>query len=850
MITNKPIQRPQTLSGAGLESWLTSPQTGRALLFVFLLVLPVLFSTNALENFEYPKALWLRACALLFLIPALILAAAHFPVGWRQAPRRLLAFLREDWLTAGVLLVLVSALLSTLTSHTPRICWWGEHPSYGGLTTIAGHAVVYFAAWFLARNILVMERLLWATLTAALLATVYAGLQFAQIDSIGWRFSSDAGQYLRPFGTLGHPNHLGTFLAMVFPVALFFLWHYRESGRWANNLALAALVLAPLAGMILSLSRAAWLGWLFAMALGLYVCARRQWEKISRRALVTWLVGGALLLLLVVWWNPRGLVSGFQDRLNNLTSGWARLHIWKASVAIFQENPVLGSGPDTFHWAFIPHRTPAFWEFEWNSAPTRAHNEVLHVLATQGLVGGAAVVIMLIGLVRAACTSLRAAHGRARDLALALVCGTIVFLIASLFTFTANGYGPVFLVFAAFLNRLASTSASEEPEGTAWFGPAFLIGAVVVFAQFAWNFSLGLTSFSSAFCLSFAAMGVGLAGMVALGLSLMKRQTPAADAASTKVSSHHPAPRWVGWGASGVVVASLLFLVVLPWVANVACAKGDALMADDPIQAKEHIELALSLDPAWDLYWIKLAHVTQQAGARATHKHERTEHYQQALKIWEHLAKRNPRTGLFHNHRGVCLAHLHREGLASATEVMAPFEMALQCDPSNPIFCADAADAAIRTGRTDVAWEYANRGLACSFRYAPLFGQVGYLCLLANNPGHAAHSLDQAAASNWDGHKDWEGAARANQIVAHSLLGNHAKVESLSSALLKDHPRLLDIRAFLAEAQEKQGKLRDAFDNYCRILAITPSHRRALEGRDRLGAAEHIRPVSWKKDTD
>jgi hypothetical protein len=38
----------------------------------------------------------------------------------------------------------------------------------------------------------------------------------------------------------------------------------------------------------------------------------------------------------------------------------------------------------------------------------------------------------------------------------------------------------------------------------------------------------------------------------------------------------------------------------------------------------------------------------------------------------------------------------------------------------------------------------------------------------------------------------------------------------------------------LADAQEKQGNCRDAFDNYLQVLKQAPEHRPAREGLERL----------------
>src|SRR5439155_337436 len=69
-----------------------------------------------------------------------------------------------------------------------------------------------------------------------------------------------------------------------------------------------------------------------------------------------------------------------------------------AGMEIFRDHPLCGCGLDTFPYAFAPKRTSEYWQSEWGATPTKAHNEAIHILATQGLLGAAAVVVLTGGL--------------------------------------------------------------------------------------------------------------------------------------------------------------------------------------------------------------------------------------------------------------------------------------------------------------------------------------------------------------------------------------------------------------------------------------------------------------------
>jgi hypothetical protein len=67
------------------------------------------------------------------------------------------------------------------------------------------------------------------------------------------------------------------------------------------------------------------------------------------------------------------------------TFGSNRIHIWQSALEAFpNDNPVIGSGPDTF-WYAIPveahHLSPGFTGYD------KAHNEYLQILICQGILG-------------------------------------------------------------------------------------------------------------------------------------------------------------------------------------------------------------------------------------------------------------------------------------------------------------------------------------------------------------------------------------------------------------------------------------------------------------------------------
>lgn len=56
-------------------------------------------------------------------------------------------------------------------------------------------------------------------------------------------------------------------------------------------------------------------------------------------------------------------------------------------MQLFFDHPLTGSGLDTFGLARPGVLTPEYGEVEWGFVPGKAHNDFLHALADQGILG-------------------------------------------------------------------------------------------------------------------------------------------------------------------------------------------------------------------------------------------------------------------------------------------------------------------------------------------------------------------------------------------------------------------------------------------------------------------------------
>jgi O-antigen ligase len=655
----------------------------RGCLFALLLALPLAFSTATVDSFEYPKLalLQLGALALLALgLPALIQAGA-------ETRRRLAREALREPAVAGVLLFCLSAAASTAASISPRTSFYGANESFSGLTAIVPWALVFFAGWGLAHSAAEVRWLLWAPQIAAALTCLYALVQAAGADPLPWQGRAVFAGYVRPFGTLGHPNLLGAFLAMVVPLAAQQCWAAGGEGRRPAAAAHGLAAALACAAIVLSASRGAWLALAVAGAVLLTMAAL---AGLSRRALLVLTaasVAGAVIAVALALAAARGPWHGLAERVRHLTEAESRRQIWGVALGILADHPLLGSGVDTFQLAFAPRRPPGYWlSTDWNTTPLKAHDDLLHVLATQGLPGGAAALLLAGGAIAAGIRLWRRGTGPERGLAAALVASLAAFCAQGLVGFTVVATGVLFAAEAGFLCRLASKArAPATPE--------------------------------------------------------------AAPGKARRAEQDGPALHAALWAAAA---AMALVFVVGPLRAQLACQEGVGRLRFDPAGAVAAFRKAVELEPSRDAYWSKLGMAAQQAAQRLA-PGERQRHLATAREAYERAVALVPADPLHHMRLARVLADQAAAGFAPRQAALEACDAALSLDPRNAYFCTTAANAALLLGDRERARRYAGQALALYPRFAAPHFQLGNMALAEGRTDEGIRELETAFHGEWHG---------------------------------------------------------------------------------------------------
>ncbi len=447
----------------------------RVHLYLLIFLIPLIFWPDTLTVFTLPKLLVLRGISIssgIFILLKLFLSS-----------RVTLRFSRNFLFLGFWLLSLVLSTIFTLNLDTSL---FGQYGRYLGFFTMLNFLLipVFIVNFFTASE---SRKLLSATLIASSLVALYGLLQYFNFFGLvkfpyDW---SDSPQS-RVFGTLGHANHLGGYLAAH---ALILLYHpglrWLKKGSVLSKILYSLILLIHLITLVLTASRGA----ILAFILGLAVClivgritnhrhksshtqphligtkpAKSQPHNASTRTISSFSLSAKrfalyILPILLLFAITGSALYYYRDSLSGLglfkrteatveTIGKGiipdRISFLYSSLAMWADHPITGTGLSTFRDAYSAYRRADYaidgpGNAQNITVPEAAHNEYANILATQGSIGFVAYLLMIFAAYRLLYLALRradtATHGEDRNYYLALWGGLSVYLFQTIFNF-------------------------------------------------------------------------------------------------------------------------------------------------------------------------------------------------------------------------------------------------------------------------------------------------------------------------------------------------------------------------------------------------------------------------------
>ncbi|MCL5784623.1 MAG: O-antigen ligase family protein [Patescibacteria group bacterium] len=448
--------------------------------YLLFFLTPLFWTSSNFELFEYNKMILVYGFTVLIVGTWVLKMISEKTLIFRRTP-----------LDIPLLLFLGANILSTIFSIDPHTSIWGYYSrSNGGLLSIISYLLLFWAFVSNMDFAKVKSALKFGLASGFIISLWGISEHFGVSPScIILRGEFNASCWIqvvqdRVFATLGQPNWLAAYLAMlIFPTLYFFLTATKRSTQYTYYLLLTTYYLAftftysrgPTVGLI---------GGMVAVFMSFWLVQNRFWSrrsappqndsvKLLLATIVSFLIinllfGSALtsFRLISKFAAPArpGIniptaapaPTGTQLENGGSESGQIRLIVWKGAWDIFKHYPILGSGLETFAYSYYQYR-PAEHNLtsEWDFLYNKAHNEYLNYLATTGIVGfgtymlviGAFIVFCIKYLV----LSIRQkTHNTSHIIFIAcLLAAYIAYLISNFFLFSVVIIAVFFYVFPA-----------------------------------------------------------------------------------------------------------------------------------------------------------------------------------------------------------------------------------------------------------------------------------------------------------------------------------------------------------------------------------------------------------------
>ena len=295
-----------------------------------------------------------------------------------------------------------------------------------------------------------LDTLILLLVLAATAVALYGILQYL----FGWGYQSAAwvdsdmfsGISFRVPSTLDNPNMLGQYLILMIPLGGAGLLSAKTWTSRAFYLVCCGILCVC---MILTFSRGAWLGLLFAGALFFLMLSPR----------LILLAPFALVALYFVL--PDTVISRFTSIGNmgdNSTS--YRVYIWMGTLAMLKDYWMCGIGPGDGAFNVV---YPAY-SYSGIDAP-HAHNLFLQIMCDAGIVALVVFLLVLFVYARMMCVAIaREKEWKSRVLQIALLSGVGGFLVQAMTDYSFYNYRVMFLFWAYLALGALAAKRSLLPE--------------------------------------------------------------------------------------------------------------------------------------------------------------------------------------------------------------------------------------------------------------------------------------------------------------------------------------------------------------------------------------------------
>jgi len=306
---------------------------------------------------------------------------------------------------------LLSCILSTCFSLIPHMSIIGEYKRHEGLLTLLNYAALCYICANLVRETALMKKGMMFIVCVGAIAAVCGILQPFGIDLSRW------GSGGIPISFFGNQNYAGGYMAMVIFLGIGLLFEdkrntcdltatkkdenseclriFKEKGQ---TILVGIGSILMYVCLIITKNRGGFLGLLVGLMIFIILNRAEIWKKRKITAiygLIFLLTTAGLCLHEKTSPLPKliGTIhivqSQGKEKIEAAGTFANRIQIWITTLHIIKNNPIFGIGPDALRMAATKYETLKFIHAEggYNVLIDKAHNEILDIAATRGIVG-------------------------------------------------------------------------------------------------------------------------------------------------------------------------------------------------------------------------------------------------------------------------------------------------------------------------------------------------------------------------------------------------------------------------------------------------------------------------------
>jgi len=362
----------------------------RGLIYALIILVPTIYHTGFDAAFTTPKLALLRVITILIVIVWGVQVVAQKKIIYRKSPL-------NKWIV-GYGFVLG---LTTLFSSYFWGSFFGDQGRFLGLVTMLNLLFLAIVILNFFQSKAHIQKIIKISVWTAMVLGLYGLLQFkGVVGAENWDFDPT----LRVFGTIGHSNHFGAYLAFHFMLLV---------GLFINTPRLSRRVVYGMGGFIMLLtilataSRGASFALfgavlVFVIGWGIYNWSwvRKQKKRILAVLIITIIAATIFHKPIINRFENLNLTQRTVSTIDYMMQGNIpdRVSWWFSSLAMIRDNPVLGHGLSTFRDTYNLYRRTDYrvpGDVQDKVTPESAHMEYLNIAATQGILG----LIVYLGLI-------------------------------------------------------------------------------------------------------------------------------------------------------------------------------------------------------------------------------------------------------------------------------------------------------------------------------------------------------------------------------------------------------------------------------------------------------------------